>query len=389
MNVLQVTVGNRSYPPDTGGYQRTHGLTCSFPNYGDTVTRYCCTGPLATYYREGEFLDSRLELRPDLVEERHYSLLHDIPKIPTVFGYPGFPWKVIFKTWAGGKIKSEVAQYDVAIADNPYLALFLADQTRTPTVYSSHNIEHQQYRSTADVWGANFFATQLQKVEEEAVRKSDLVVCTTESDQNQFQQYSRPTTVIPNGISKKKIDNDPDPEERSMFGIPDDAMLATFLGSDYKPNNEAAAWLANNWSELDDGYHLIVIGDSGQGIDDTSTNVHTAGYVEELDATLAMADLALNPIFSGGGSNVKLIEYFAAELPVVSTAFGARGFTVEDGQHLLLSEKNEFLNDVMKLGENKELRNGLAVNGHKLAATQYTWESLSEVLKEELHRLVQ
>ncbi|MBU0648046.1 glycosyltransferase, partial [Patescibacteria group bacterium] len=37
------------------------------------------------------------------------------------------------------------------------------------------------------------------------------------------------------------------------------------------------------------------------------------------------AALAINPMFSGSGTNVKVIEYAGVGLPVVSTEFGMRG----------------------------------------------------------------
>jgi glycosyltransferase involved in cell wall biosynthesis len=50
---------------------------------------------------------------------------------------------------------------------------------------------------------------------------------------------------------------------------------------------------------------------------------------------LAVADLALNPMTSGGGTNLKLPEYAAAGLPILTTPFGRRGQPLEPGQHCL------------------------------------------------------
>ncbi|MEZ5371209.1 MAG: glycosyltransferase [Microthrixaceae bacterium] len=56
-------------------------------------------------------------------------------------------------------------------------------------------------------------------------------------------------------------------------------------------------------------------------------NVAALGRVEDdvLAEYLAGADLALNPIDEGSGSNLKLIDYFAAGVPVITTPVGARG----------------------------------------------------------------
>ncbi|MBX0286467.1 glycosyltransferase family 4 protein [Halomicroarcula sp. F28] len=381
MNVLQVTAGNRAYPPDTGGYQRTHGLMLSFTESDDFVHRYCCSGILATYHEEGELLEEEVELTPALVEKRHYSILHDIPKIVGHLGCPVFAWPATLKSWVGDRIVEQVNEADVVMADSPHIAVFLAENTSTPTVYSSHNIEYERYLSTNDGWLSKSFGNRYRRVEEAAARKSDLVVCTTERDCDQFSKDASATAVIPNGIAGERITGTTTPAPRAKYDIPDDGVVATFLGSDYGPNVEAVDWLAENWSKLDEEYHLLILGDSGDSIETEQENVHTTGYVEDLQAALAMADIALNPIFSGGGSNVKLLDYFAAELPVVSTPFGSRGFELEAGEDLLLAEKADFFGAIDRLGSDESLRRRLGTNGQRSAAENYTWESLSAQLR--------
>jgi len=381
MKVLQVTAGNRAYPPDTGGYQRTHGLMLSFDGSDDFVHRYCCSGVLATYHMEGELIEKEVQITPDLVEKRQYSVMHDIPKIVGHLGCPVFAWPAMLKSRVGDSIAEQVGEVDIAMADSPHLAVFLAENTSTPTVYSSHNIEYKRYLSTHDGLLSEFFGDRLRRAEQAAARKADLVVCTTERDRDQFSKHASKTAVIPNGITGDRIAGTTEPAPRTQYGIPDDGIVATFLGSDYGPNVEAAEWLAENWSRLDERYHLLILGDSGDSIDTRRDNVHATGYVEDLQAALAMADIALNPIFSGGGSNVKLLDYFAAELPVISTPFGSRGFEVEDGGDLLLAEESDFFHAIDRLGSDESLRRRLGTSGQRLAADSYTWESLSAQLR--------
>ena len=57
----------------------------------------------------------------------------------------------------------------------------------------------------------------------------------------------------------------------------------------------------------------------------------------------AWADLALAPIRAGGGTRIKILEAFAARVPVVATPVGAEGLAVQDGEHLLLADdSNDF-----------------------------------------------
>jgi glycosyltransferase involved in cell wall biosynthesis len=44
------------------------------------------------------------------------------------------------------------------------------------------------------------------------------------------------------------------------------------------------------------------------------------------------------PLRMGGGTRFKIVEAFAAGIPVVSTRLGAEGIPVEDGRELLLAD---------------------------------------------------
>jgi glycosyltransferase involved in cell wall biosynthesis len=59
-------------------------------------------------------------------------------------------------------------------------------------------------------------------------------------------------------------------------------------------------------------------------------------------AVLSVADLALNPVATGSGTNLKMLDYFAAGTPVVSTPFGARGLGVNPGEHYMIGESHRF-----------------------------------------------
>jgi glycosyltransferase involved in cell wall biosynthesis len=72
---------------------------------------------------------------------------------------------------------------------------------------------------------------------------------------------------------------------------------------------------------------LLVVGACAEDLSAaTGSSVVRLGYVDDLRPILAAADVAVNPIAYGSGSNLKMAEYLAAGLPVVTTPIGARGF---------------------------------------------------------------
>jgi len=64
---------------------------------------------------------------------------------------------------------------------------------------------------------------------------------------------------------------------------------------------------------------------------DHAANLEMLGYVEDVRDPLARYSIFVCPILSGSGVRVKLLEAFAAGIPVVSTSVGAEGLTSEDG----------------------------------------------------------
>jgi len=71
------------------------------------------------------------------------------------------------------------------------------------------------------------------------------------------------------------------------------------------------------------------------------TGVELRGFVEDVREPLGRYAVFVCPILSGSGVRVKLLEAFAAGIPVVSTRLGAEGLAGEDGQICALADDAE------------------------------------------------
>ncbi|KAG1081530.1 hypothetical protein G6F40_015454 [Rhizopus arrhizus] len=92
-------------------------------------------------------------------------------------------------------------------------------------------------------------------------------------------------------------------------------MLASWHG----PNLEAVDVLIRHAEELKHVDFCIIGSASGAFKDRVlPENVHFLGMVtdDEKDALLGAATFAVNPMVSGGGSNLKLLDYMASGAPV-------------------------------------------------------------------------
>jgi hypothetical protein len=116
---------------------------------------------------------------------------------------------------------------------------------------------------------------------------------------------------------------------RSELGFNDQDWVLVFSGSGFAPNVEAfqeikefcrteADFLARSRV-----YFLVVGSVSSSAYRDGALIV--TGRVNDVVPYFACGDAGINLVSRGSGSNVKIFEYLAAKLPVISTVFGARG----------------------------------------------------------------
>jgi hypothetical protein len=73
--------------------------------------------------------------------------------------------------------------------------------------------------------------------------------------------------------------------------------------------------------------------------------------VDAVEPYFAAADAALNPVSAGAGTNETMCEFIAVRLPSDTTAFGARGFRLEDGKTAFLFERGELAAALSTVGD--------------------------------------
>jgi glycosyltransferase involved in cell wall biosynthesis len=112
-------------------------------------------------------------------------------------------------------------------------------------------------------------------------------------------------------------------------------------------------------------------------------NVRFTGRVPSTAAPLAGAQVAVAPVRHGSGTRLKLLEYFAAGLPVVCTAKAAEGLEVEDRRHLWLAETpQEMANAVRTLHADPARSAALGAAARALVEARYDWRSQVPALLE-------
>ena len=210
----------------------------------------------------------------------------------------------------------------------------------------------------------------------------------TQRDLDELQGLYGPTQAavleVPNGVALDEIAYTAPIERRMLretlgFGS---RRTALFLGSWHPPNLDAVAFILKLAHALPDT-DFLVAGSAGNPFREQvlPENVRLLGVVSMpvRDKLLACVDVGLNPMTYGSGSNLKMLDYFAAGLPVVTTPFGARGFDIADGEHALIRPLDGFAEAIASLGTGAAA-DRMVANAYEFARTGYSWESVAERL---------
>lgn len=212
------------------------------------------------------------------------------------------------------------------------------------TVLAEHNVEYERIREQEPDLGERRYAL-LRYWELRLCRASDNVICVSEPDRERLVADGVPAgriTVIPHGVDLASFREAKPADLRARYGLPRDCRVLVYHGTyRYPPNLEAMEFLARDILPAlrRDGtdYRVLAVG-LYPPARSPSPDILFTGAVEDLAAVLKGADAALVPLRQGGGTRMKVLDYLAAGIPVVSTAKGVEGLPLEAGRHYLAAE---------------------------------------------------
>ncbi|MGH7898441.1 MAG: glycosyltransferase family 4 protein [Candidatus Binatia bacterium] len=314
-------------PPIHGGRVRALGLARGLARAGATVALLC---PWMPWNRRRE------ELEPGLRCHRHLLATNVLPATPLSRLAPSLALLSLQpRSWgAPRRLLAGFSDFDVFqfefCAHARWMDLVPAGRI---VCYSAHNVERDFLAADAERYVlARPSLRRIENLERAAVARSDVVIACTQADLERLSElYGEPGrgVVVPNGYDPTLLGF-----ERGEVRAPARARLelrptdraVLFVGGDATHNVEAANFLTRFAApRLPADTKLLVAGRCAEPAFSADRRFRCFGFVQDLRPLFAAADVAVNPIDFGSGSNVKLLEYLAAGLPVISTPIGVRG----------------------------------------------------------------
>ncbi len=310
-----------------------------------------------------------------------------------VFHLPS--WRKILRELNAGN-------YNHVILEHCYyglLGIYISKRYGKTLIVHSHNIEYRRFREIGKPWWPLLYW-----LEKKSHRAAQLNLFKTPSDMaiaiSAFKLDPGKCMLVPFGIAKL---NPVSAKQRQLarnkicqtHHIMPDTRILIFMGTlDYKPNADAVVKIVR---EIIPGirkmtsvpFKVIVC---GRLIEKDFLTLYQlkdedyvyAGFVDDISPYFMGADLFVNPVTSGGGIKVKVIEALSYGMPVVTSIDGANGidqYTTEE--QLIIADPDdcpEFCRQII-LSWDKPVRIPEAF------ATEYDWKNIVDKVADRINHL--
>jgi glycosyltransferase involved in cell wall biosynthesis len=290
----------------------------------------------------------------------------------------------------GGQIAAATRgqRYEVAVIEHFWCAPYWerAAAVSDATILDLHNIESVLHARCAAAGNGSpalahrAFQNICRNLEEKWLPRFTYLLAASESDAEPLRTISPGSNVLvyPNAI----------PLAPAPPRLEEDVIV--FSGNlEYHPNISAVRYFRQEiWPELRARWPGLVwrlIGKNPQavaGIVSGDPRIELRGAVADAIPELARAKVAIVPVLAGSGTRVKIIEAWAAGVPVVSTPLGAEGLPARAGEHLLLADGAAGFRDaVSSLLASPALRDRIGRAGRYLFEREFTWEAAWKCLQ--------
>lgn len=377
------------FPRKHGGQLRVYHLYYHLAAHHQVTIISFNYNDICPYY---ERKDGNLTEISILISRQHMQQLYQVQKDVTISIVDIMMPKLShFTTQYHETVHRYIESSDILVAAQPYLFhLFANYYDKKKLIYDSQNVEYLLKKSMlpSDNISSNLLHDVFE-LEKNACIRSDFILGCSQDDVRQmvelYQVDSHKFVFVPNGVdltSNPYMDGEMRTQNKIKLGL-EKEFIIVFIGSAHPPNVNAVEHIFHIADRLPD-IKFFIMG----GLDvifmnrNYPRNVLFLGLVDDdlKQLVYSVADIAINPILSGSGTNLKMAEYMANGLPIISTPEGSRGYHLENHVHLIISELNAFPEHIMTLKNDQILQKRLSSHARLHVQDHYAWDIIAKKL---------
>lgn len=368
------------YPPKRGGKIRPFHMIRHLTALGHEVH----VGSLARSAEEAEEAAPLAEYCAELRLERVRAPLQ---AAKMVFNLPrsapssmGYFHSARLARW----VKAELAtgSYDFIIVFSSSMAPYVQGYRGCPKLIDLADMDSQKWITYGPMrpfplsLGYYYEGFKVQLAEQQIARDFQCCTLTTQAELTTLHGLCPGATgaVLANGVDLSRFA----PGEGDY-----DANTIVFIGRmDYYPNQECMFdFTARVWPRLRERrpeLKLQIVGaQPSKEVWALSKlpGVEVTGTVPEVQPYVRKAACSVAPLNIARGTQNKILEAMAMEVPVVASALAAGGVDAVPGEHLLAaSSTEEYLQAILQMVEQPEARARIAKAGRARVASHHNWE---------------
>jgi glycosyltransferase involved in cell wall biosynthesis len=267
--------------------------------------------------------------------------------------------------------------------------LYAGAAGRAPVVIDMHNVystlAERAAREASGYARRRYLAGEaglLQRKEVAATRLAHTIFACSEEEASFFRNLgARSVAVVPNGVDTLSYPWPPPRLAGDIDPYPPAPPTVLFVGAlEWQPNVSAVGFLAREVMPAVRARvpkaRLLIVGRRPcadvLALAD-GPRVEIAADVPDVRPYWLRADVLAVPLETGGGTRIKILEAFAAGVPVVSSPVGCEGIAARDGEHLLVAGRDTFAAAVAAALIDRDAADARARAARALAEREYDW----------------